>query len=72
VWRKSDEGLVEEATRMRWKGYSEFMFWSYFSYYRKGPCHIWKPETAAEPKVEQDELDAWNKIAEPIYEAIFE
>jgi hypothetical protein len=27
VWRKTDEGRIEEVTRKRWKGYSEFMFW---------------------------------------------
>src|SRR5215471_5128591 len=37
--------------RARWKLAKEFMFWGCFSYDKKGPCHIWKKETAAEKKV---------------------
>jgi transposase len=46
LWRKSEERLVKSCIRERWKGYSEFMFWGCFSYDKKGPCHIWKSETA--------------------------
>jgi len=50
VWRKSDERLVKSCIRERWKGYSEFMFWGCFSYNKKGPCHVWRPETAKQKK----------------------
>src|SRR6266498_1288675 len=70
VWRKSEEGIIEEITRKRWKGYMEFMFWGCFSYYRKGPCHIWKPETEAQKKAAQEEIDTWNREAEPLLKAI--
>jgi len=46
--------------RQRWKGFSEFMFWGSFNYYEKGPCHIWKPETAAEKKALKEDLDRRN------------
>ena len=36
----------------------EFMFWGCFTYDRKGPCYIWKPETAKE------KIEAEKKIKE--------
>ena len=72
MWRKFKEGLLEEITRKRWKSYSEFMFWGCFSYDRKGPCHIWKPESAAEKQAAKEEIDKWNNAAEPIYREIWE
>jgi hypothetical protein len=48
------------------------MFWGYFSFDKKRPCHIWKPETAAERKAVQIELDKWNAAAEPVLKAVFE
>ncbi len=36
------------------------MFWGCFSYDKKGPCHIWKDETAAEKKEAQEFIDKWN------------
>ena len=50
IWRAADERFVKSCIRSRWKGYSEFMFWGCFSYDKKGPCHIWQPETAVERK----------------------
>jgi hypothetical protein len=64
--------FLEEVTRKRWKGYSEFMFWGCFSYDHKGPCHIWKPETAAEKAQALEEIEAWNKAAESIYRDLFQ
>ena len=50
VWRRADEAFHQHVIRQRWKGFLEFMFWGSFSYYEKGPCYIWEPETAAEKK----------------------
>ncbi len=44
----------------RWKGFSEFMWWSCFSYYAKGPYYIWEPETKAEKKACLADLAARN------------
>lgn len=65
VWRASDERCARSAIRERWKGYSEFMFWGCFSYDMKGPCHIWKPETAVEKKKATKHLEELNDILEP-------
>jgi len=66
IWRKSDEAFVRSCIRERWKGYSEFMFWACFSYDKKGPCHCWLPELAAEKKQAEKEIEAMNKELEPI------
>ena len=42
------------------------MFWGYFSYEKKGPFHIWKPETAAEKRAAQGEIDKINEALEPL------
>ena len=38
----------------------EFMFWGSFSYDKKGPCHIWRPETTQEKKTAEKELAEMN------------
>ena len=42
------------------------MFWGCFSYEKKGPFHIWKPETAAEKRAAQGEIDKINEALEPL------
>ena len=42
------------------------MFWGCFSYDKKGPCHIWTPETAAERKKADKILAKLNEELEPI------
>ena len=66
VWRKSDEAFVRSCIRERWKGYSEFMFWACFSYDKKGPCHCWLPELAAEKRQSLVEIEALNQELEPL------
>lgn len=66
VWRKADEAFTRSVVRERWKGYTEFMFWSCFSYDHKGPLHIWRPETAQEKKEAALKIDEMNEILEPI------
>lgn len=41
------------------------MFWGCFSYDRKGPCHIWEAETAAEKKECTRDLEILNARLEP-------
>ena len=41
------------------------MFWGAFLYDRKSPCHIWKPETAAEKEASKRELKAINDAIKP-------
>jgi hypothetical protein len=60
VWRKADEAYHPHVIKRRWKGFKEFMFWGAFSYDKKGPCHIWKNETAAEKKARVADLDERN------------
>ena len=55
-WRTPNEKYAQTCIRSIWKGCSEFMFWGCFSYEKKGPFHIWKPETAAEKHAAQKKL----------------
>jgi hypothetical protein len=66
IWREADERVVKSCIRERWKGYSEFMFWGCFSYERKGPCHVYKPETMAEKKDAARKIEQLNAELEPI------
>ena len=61
VWRKPEDAGDLTCTRRRWKGYSEFMFWGSFSYDKKGPCHIWLPESAQDKKIAEKELALINQ-----------
>lgn len=72
VWRKADEAHNISVIRPRWKGYSEFMFWGCFSYDKKGPCHIYTPETKKEKEAAQEQIDALNEELEPIKKAEWE
>jgi hypothetical protein len=45
------------------------MFWGCFSYDRKGPCHIWYPETKAVRAAADKDLAVFNKAIEPIAQA---
>lgn len=40
--------------------YSEAMFWAYFTYDHKGPCHIYYPETL-EQKAKNKEIERLNE-----------
>ena len=65
IYRRSNEAYEKTAIRPRWKGYSDFMFWGSFSYDKKGPCHIWHPETAAMKTAAQRHIDELNEAREP-------
>jgi hypothetical protein len=48
------------------------MVWACFSYEKKGPIHIWEPETAQQKKQAEIEIKALNQALEPIYRAEWE
>lgn len=65
VWRTSEEHVVKGVIRERWKGYSEFMFWACYSWEKKGPRHVWRPETKKEKQSAQEVLDELNSQLGP-------
>ena len=42
------------------------MFWGCFSYDQKGPCHCWGPETAAQKRQADEEIEKLNQELEPL------
>lgn len=66
VRRTATERYNKTCIRRRWKGVSEFMFWGAWTYDRKGPCHIWKAETAKEKKTAIEDLKQMNEANESI------
>jgi hypothetical protein len=46
------------------------MFWGSFSYYEKGPCHIWEPETVAEKKALKKDLEERNAEVKAEYRRV--
>jgi hypothetical protein len=65
LWRLATEKVNKKAIRARFARATEFMFWGAFSYDRKAPCHIWRPETAAEKKASTIEVQKINEAIEP-------
>lgn len=66
VWRTKDEANHPTCIHRRWKGNSDFMVWGCFSYDKKGPIHIWAPETAQQKQHAAKEIEKINKELEPI------
>jgi hypothetical protein len=66
VWRTPEKWFIKSCIQLRWKGFSEFMFWGCFLYDKKGLCHIWKPEIKIERAAVQEEIDKLNKELELI------
>ena len=62
VWRKQDEAFHPHVITRRWKGFSEFMWWSCFSYYEKGPFHIWEEKTKKEKEACKKDLAERNAL----------
>jgi hypothetical protein len=48
------------------------MFWGCFSYDKKGPCHIWKSETAQKRKAAQKQINKLSEEIEPALRAKWE
>ena len=38
------------------------MFWGSFSFDKKGPCHVWEPETPQEKKDHKADLNTRNSL----------
>ncbi|CBF83503.1 uncharacterized protein ANIA_03048 [Aspergillus nidulans FGSC A4] len=66
VWRTVKDSHTRNCVRRRWKACSDFMVWGCFSYNKKGPLHIYKPETAAMWKQADIEIEAMNCELEPL------
>jgi len=64
VWRRVFEVCDRTVIRRRFKKASEFMFWGSFSYDKKGPCHIYDPETAAAKKEAERDVATMNEERE--------
>lgn len=64
VWRRASEAFTRSTIRERWKGFSEFMFWGCFTYDFKGPCHIWKAQSATDGKEAEKIINDWNRAIE--------
>ena len=71
LWRTPSEATDPTCIRRRWKGAHEFMFWGCFSYGKKGPCHIYLPESAADRKKAEETIKELNEQREKIAEAAF-
>jgi transposase len=72
VWRTVEDRYNITCVRRRWKGASDFMVWACFSYDKKGPIHIWEPETSQQKKQAEIEIEALNQELEPIRRAEWE
>ncbi len=48
------------------------MLWGSFSYNKKGPCHIWKPEAKKDRELAEKEFERLNLDLEPIMKEIWE
>src|SRR5450432_2097678 len=62
IWRKRNEAFHPHVITRRWKGFSEFMWWSCFSYDKKGPYHIWELETKEEREACKKDLEERNRL----------
>ena len=72
VWRQANERFIKPNIRVRYKGFSEFMFWGCFSYDRKGPMHCWSTETLKEKRAATKELERINNALEPYAKSTWE
>lgn len=66
VWRMPAELYDPTVIHCQFAGFSKFMFWGLFSWYHKGPCHVWGPKTLKEKKKAEKDLKRLNALREPI------
>ena len=66
LYRKPSERYIKAVVRPRFKKSCDFMFWRCFSFDSNGLCHIWRPETAQEKKIAQEEVDKLTEEREPL------
>jgi transposase len=72
VWRTVADSHDRTCIRRRWKGFSDFMVWGCFTYDKKGPLHIFEPETSQQKKQAEREINLLNEQLEPQYRAEWE
>jgi hypothetical protein len=48
------------------------MFWGSFSYNKKGPCYVWKPETARERAESERAIEKLNEEIELLMKEMWE
>jgi hypothetical protein len=63
--RKPEEKYDDDCIEVRYKHYSEAMFWGSFSYDTKGPCYVYLRETAAQTERYTAIIDAHNTLQLP-------
>ena len=61
LWRTRGEAYKEIVIWRRWKGFSKFIFQSYFSWDSKGPYYIWRIQSITDRKKDDLELAKLNK-----------
>ena len=64
----AEERYNDENMDNKWAKYSEFQFWGAFSWYERGPCHIYQTETAQQKKEAQEVIDQINQNEAPARE----
>jgi hypothetical protein len=64
VWRLLEEAFHKHCVTHWWKNKGEFMWWSCFSWYEKGPWHIWEPKSSAKKAASKKDLSMQNAARE--------
>lgn len=67
VWRRPWEANSSTCTRVRWKGFMEFMFWGCFCWLETGPCYCWPQQTSEMAKAYNEMMAEWNAAYEAEY-----
>ena len=74
VTRRADEAYHKDCIDVRYKQYTEMQFWGCYTVEFKGPCYMFKRETAEEKHEAEKDLDEMNseyKIAQKLLEEEF-
>ena len=56
VTRKDDEAYYKDCLDVRYRGYTELMFWAAYTSKMKGPTYMFDKETAAERDEAKEDL----------------
>ena len=60
VTRRDDEAYYKDCVNVRYRGYTELMFWATYTSEMKGPSYMFGKETAAEKEAAKQDLAARN------------
>ena len=55
-----EERYHPDYIKRRYNNYSEAMFWAYFTYNHKGPCHIYYPKTKEQKAKNKEKIKQLN------------